>query len=230
MPRLSVKKACPIAAKIALPRPIAQPAEISRNPRREENFSRCMVTLLNGQALLPIVSRFPPASTQRRKPFPGRHGGAARKKAGGRSFLRPDAGLPCGGYRGALFRAVTCPAGRSHRRSVTSARVRAINTSKGPAAERQRGKANTKIQTRKGKHRKETTKNRHGKAAAAAVRAKTERGKKTGPKRSDPASFWGRYVCVWLWGAAVFQPPLFTLWTARAERTRRNQQNGFSVS
>ena len=55
------------------------------------------------------------------------------------------------------IRAVTCPAGRSHRRSVTSARVRAINTSKGPAAERQRGKANTKMQTRKGNHEKTNT-------------------------------------------------------------------------
>lgn len=189
-----------------------------------------MVTLLNGQALLPIVSRFPPASTQRRKPFPGRHGGAARKKAGGRSFLRPDAGLPCGGYRGALFRAVTCPAGRSHRRSVTSARVRAINTSKGPASERQRGKANTKMQTQKCKHEKENTKKPTRKGSRSGGPRQNRTRQKTGPKRSDPASFWGRYVCVWLWDAAVFQPPLFTLRTARAERTRRNQQNGFSVS
>lgn len=171
---------------------------------------------------------------------PRQHSAANRSPAdmGARRAKKPAAGAFC-------VRTPACRAGGIGEPFSAPSPVRRADPTGGASPPRACGpsthpkgppqNANGERPTQKCKHRNANTKrkprkNKHGKAAAAAVRAKTERGKKTGPKRSDPASFWGRYVCVWLWDAAVFQPPLFTLWTARAERTRRNQQNGFSVS
>lgn len=171
---------------------------------------------------------------------PRQHSAANRSPAdmGARRAKKPAAGAFC-------VRTPACRAGGIGEPFSAPSPVRRADPTGGASPPRACGpsthpkgppqNANGERPTQKYKHEKANTERKPRKTGTERQpqrrsAPKQNTAKKTGPKRSDPASFWGRYVCVWLWGAAVFQPPLFTLWTARAERTRRNQQNGFSVS